>query len=331
MISTDLLQRGLASTLVETNLDGLGTLVRGKVRDSYTDGRTRIIVVSDRISAFDRVLGTIPFKGQVLNRIAAFWFAHTKDVVPNHVIDVPDPAATRCVECRVLPVEMVVRGYLTGVTSTSAWTRYQAGERLLGGLRLPDGMKKNQPFARPVLTPTTKAEHGAHDQNATPEELVASGVLTSAQWDELAAKALALFAAGQSWAAARGLILVDTKYEFGVAPDGRIVVADEVHTPDSSRYWKRGTYDERCARGEEPETLDKEYVRRWLVAQGYKGDGPAPALSDDVRIEAARRYIEAFELVTGEEFVPDLEEPAARLRRNLGLGPPRPARGEASS
>jgi len=318
MIANDVLRRGLSTTLVETDLAGLGRLVRGKVRDSYTDGRTRTIVVSDRISAFDRVLGTIPFKGQVLNRIAAFWFERTKDVVPNHVIDVPDPAATRCVECQVLPVEMVVRGYLTGVTSTSSWTAYQKGARELGGLRLKDGMKKNEPFERPILTPTTKAEYGGHDQNMTPDELVAAGAVTRAQWDELAEKSLALFAAGQAWAESRGLILVDTKYEFGIAPDGRIVVVDEVHTPDSSRYWKRRSYADRMTSGEEPETLDKEYVRRWLKAEGYDGDGPPPPLSDDVRVEAARRYIEAFELVTGTAFEPDLEDPRTRLARTLG-------------
>jgi phosphoribosylaminoimidazole-succinocarboxamide synthase len=274
-------------------------------------------VATDRISAFDRVIGTLPFKGQLLTSMAAFWFEKTKSVAPNHVISMPDPNVMECVECAQLPVEMVVRAYVTGVTSTSIWTHYAAGKREFCGHKLPDGMKKNQKLPQPILTPSTKAEKGGHDVSASREEILKLTNMPAAQFDEAARMAMALFEEGQKHAAKQGLILVDTKYEFGTRPDGTIVVIDEIHTPDSSRYWFGSSYAPRFARGEEPESFDKEYVRRWLAAQGYKGDGDPPTLPDEIRIEATARYIEAWERILGREFQPNLDDPNARMKKNL--------------
>ena len=314
----DLIRAQLARTLDETHLEIPGAAVyHGKVRDNYTVGDRRVIVVTDRISAFDVVLGTIPFKGQVLNRMAAHWFHETRDVAPNHVIEVPDPAVTLARACTPLPVEFVMRAYLTGVTSTSVWTHYAKGARRFCGHDLPAGMKKNEPLPRAILTPSTKAEKGGHDVSLSRDEILASGVIDAATFDECAAIAGRLFEFGRKRAAERGLILVDTKYELGRAPDGQITVIDEIHTPDSSRYWFAGDYEARLARGEEPRSLDKEFVRRWYAAQGYVGDGPPPPMTDEIRVEAAKRYIETFELVTGCAFEPDTSEPEARIVRNL--------------
>ncbi len=318
---------GLRSTLDATDLDELGSKYEGKVRDNYStrppmEGR-RYIVVTDRISAFDRVLGTLPFKGQLLTRMAAFWFEKTKDLAPNHVIAVPDPNVMECIECKPLPVEMVVRSYITGVTSTSIWTHYKDGKREFCGHRLPDGLKKNDKLPQPILTPSTKAEKGGHDVSASRDEILAITKMPAEHFDAAAQIAMTLFAAGQAHAAARGLILVDTKYELGVGPDGQVMVIDEIHTPDSSRYWYEASYAERHPKDEEPESFDKEYVRRWLAAEGYVGEGTPPAIPDEVRVEAARRYVEAYERISGLTFEPDPQEPLARIRRNLGL----PSRG----
>ncbi len=319
MIDDTLLRAGLAKTLSVTSFATLGTKYEGKVRDNYTRGDRRFIVTTDRISAFDRVLGTVPFKGQVLNRLAAYWFDETKDIVENHMIGVPDPNVLECVECEPILVEMVMRAYVTGSTQTSIWTHYEKGSRVFCGHRLPDGLKKNQKLDAPLLTPTTKAPKGEHDVSGSREEILATGQVTARDFDAAAEVARSLFQAGQRMCAARGLILVDTKYEFGKTKDGRVVVIDEIHTPDSSRFWMASTYVERFARGEDPEPLDKDFVRRHFTNMGYRGDGPPPELPDDVRIGAARRYIEAYEQITSERFVPDLEEPVARIARNLGL------------
>ena len=319
MVSDDVLREQLSRTLERIDLAGLGEHHHGKVRESYSRGGRRILVASDRLSAFDVVLGTIPFKGQVLNQLAAYWFEETQHLAPNHVIDVPDPNVTRAVECRPLPVEMVVRAYLTGVTTTSIWKHYEAGSRRFAGHALPDGMRKNQPLPRPLVTPSTKAEKGAHDETVSRTNLVERGLVDAKTFDELEAMCLGMFAFGQARAGGRGLILVDTKYELGRAPDGRILFIDEIHTPDSSRYWYAEDYERRVARGEEPRSLDKEYVRRHFAAIGYTGDGTPPPIPDDVRVEAARRYIEAYETVTGRAFAADTEAPLPRIRRNLGL------------
>ena len=289
LVDEALLKEHLAHTLESTRFEGLGERYEGKVRDNYSRDGRRFIVVSDRISAFDRILGTIPFKGQVLNRLAAWWFEKTKDVAKNHLVRVPDPNVLECVDCTPLPVEMVVRAYITGSTSTSMWTHYEAGERVFCGHQLPEGLKKNQRLERPLLTPATKAAKGEHDVSASREEIIAMGGVTAAEFDRAAEIALALFAAGQKLCAERGLILVDTKYELGKTKDGEIIVIDEIHTPDSSRFWIDATYQERFSAGLDPEPLDKDFVRRYYTALGYRGDGDPPELPNEVRVGAAKR------------------------------------------
>lgn len=317
MVSDEIIRAQLGKTLDHTAFADMGEKYEGKVRDCYTRNGRRTIVVTDRISAFDVVLGTIPFKGQVLNRIAAYWFDISKQLVPNHVLAVPDPQVMVATECKLLPVEFVMRSYLTGVTSTSIWYAYERGARTFCGHALPEGMRKNQKLERAILTPSTKAEKGDHDRSVSREEILEMGLLRADEFDAAAAMCARLFAFGQEVAAKRGLILVDTKYEIGRRPDGTLCFIDEVHTPDSSRYWFAEDYQARFDRGEEPRGLDKEYVRRTLADQGYRGDGPPPPLSPEVRCEAARRYIALYELITGQPFEPDTEEPLARIRRNL--------------
>jgi len=318
-VEPELLKAQCGRTLARTELQGLGTRIEGKVRDSYVRGDRRTLVATDRISAFDVVLGTIPFKGQVLNQLAAFWFERTREVAPNHVVAVPDPNVTIGRECRGLPLEFVVRGFLTGVTSTSIWTAYARGERAYCGHRLPEGLRKHERLPRPLLTPTTKAEHGAHDELTSREIAIARGLVSAARYDEAEAMVLRLFAEGQQWAEKQGLILVDTKYELGLDDAGTLTVIDEIHTPDSSRYWYLDSYERAMSEGADPKAMDKEFVRRWLAERGYQGEGAPPALPDDLRCEAARRYIETYERITGLAFVPDTEPPLQRIRRNLGL------------
>jgi phosphoribosylaminoimidazole-succinocarboxamide synthase len=296
----------------------------GKVRDCLIDraGGRRILIITDRLSAFDAIVGTIPCKGQVLNQMAQFWFEHTRALAPNHMIAVPDPNVMVARECEPLPVELVMRAYLTGVTSTSIWKAYEAGARTFCGHRLPEGMRKNQPLPAPILTPSTKAAKGDHDVSVSRDELLAMGRIPPALFDQAAALAAVLFAAGQRHAASRGLILADTKYEIGIDPSrpagDQLVFIDEIHTPDSSRYWYADDYEARLARGDEPRSLDKEYVRRWLSGDaGWSGDGPPPTLPDDIRVEAARRYIAAYELITGRRFVPDTRDPIPRIAAAL--------------
>ena len=305
--------------LEQTTLSGLGELYRGKVRDNYSLDGKRTIVVTDRISAFDQVLGTLPVKGQVLNTLAAWWFEKTRQVAPNHMLEVPDPAVMVAEECEPLPVEMVIRGYMTGVTSTSIWSHYQRGERVFCGHQLPDGLKQYEKLPETILTPSTKAAHGDHDVSASREEILAAGQISEHDFDEATEYAKALFEFGQAHCAKQGLILVDTKYEFGKTKDGKVVVIDEIHTPDSSRYWYANSYRARFEAGEDPESFDKEYVRRWLAEQGFRGKGSAPRLTDEVRVEASMRYIEAYEAISGQPFMPNLEDPIARIKRNLGL------------
>lgn len=310
-------EQALRHPLAHTEF-AFGARYEGKVRDNYTtsDGR-RVLIVTDRVSTFDRIVSTLPLKGQLLNYVSNWWFEHTRDVAPNHVIAAPDPNVLVALECKPLPVEMVVRAYLTGTTSTSVWVHYARGERVFCGHRLPDDLRQHQALPEPILTPSTKAEKGDHDVSASREEILRISKMDPADFDRAAELAMALFRRGQELCRARGLILVDTKYEFGRAPDGRIVVIDEIHTPDSSRFWYEQSYAERFARGEAPESLDKEYLRRWLVERGFSGDGPIPQIPDEIRIEASRRYLTTIELITGETFQPNLEEPVARIQRNV--------------
>ncbi len=319
MVAPAVLHAALPHCLSATDFFDLGHKYEGKVRDNYTRGDKRYVVVTDRISAFDRVLGSIPFKGQVLNRLAAWWFEQMRRVAENHMLSLPDPNVLECVECKPVLVEMVVRAHATGTTSTSLWTHYERGVRDFCGHRLPDGLRKHQRLPAPILTPATKAPKGEHDVSGSREEILATGQVTAADFDEAASMAKRLFAAGQETCSARGLILVDTKYEFGRTPQGKLVVIDEIHTPDSSRFWRSATYEARLEAGQDPDPLDKDFVRRWYIAQGYKGDGPAPAMPDDVRVGAAERYIAAYEQITGETFVADTEPPLPRIARNLGL------------
>lgn len=281
----------------------------GKVRVSYAlpddaGGPRRLFVTTDRLSAFDRIIAGVPYKGQVLNQLAAWWFARTADIVPNHVLSVPDPNALVARAASPLPVEVIVRGYITGVTSTSLWRQYAEGARVIYGHHFPDGMSKNSALPYALVTPTTKGNDGAHDVPLTVAEVAEQGLVPHRTWGEAVEAALLLFRRGQEVAAAAGLILADTKYEFGVAEDGTLLLIDEMHTPDSSRYWVAATYEERLATGEEPESLDKEVVRRALLDAGYTGDGEPPALPAEVWTASSRRYVDAYERLTGTAFVP---------------------------
>jgi phosphoribosylaminoimidazole-succinocarboxamide synthase len=298
----------------------------GKVRDCYdlpptaeNPGGTRILISSDRISAFDRILAVIPFKGQVLTQMARYWFDHTADIAANHVISYPDPNVVIGKRVTILPVEIVVRGYLAGTTSTSVLTQYRKGARVMYGHTLPDGLRDNQALPQAIITPTSKAFDGGHDEPLTPADILAQGLLTAAQWDEVSAKSLALFARGQQMAAARGLILVDTKYEFGVTADGTILLADEIHTPDSSRYWIASGYEAAFAAGSRPPSFDKDVIRSWVAARCDPYTDPIPQIPADMIDATSRVYIQAYEAITGQTFAPDMtgDTPLARIRANL--------------
>jgi phosphoribosylaminoimidazole-succinocarboxamide synthase len=310
----------LGNVLADATIPELPNHYRGKVRDNYDlpDGR-RIIIASDRLSAFDRILTAIPCKGQVLTQIARFWFDETRDICPNHVIDYPDPNVVVCRRLDILPVEIVVRDYLTGTTGTSIWPMYRAGRREIYGIRFPDGLRENQRLPATILTPTTKAAEGEHDEPVTPDQIISRGLLTRERWQNVSELALALFAQGRATAAECGLILVDTKYEFGRDRDGRIILADEIHTPDSSRFWIAETYERRIAAGEPPETLDKDYLRRWVIARCDPYRDRIPEIPSEVILETARIYIDAYETITGKTF--ELRSPStpilARIRANL--------------
>lgn len=306
--------------LADATIPELPAHYRGKVRDNYDlpDGR-RIIIASDRISAFDRILASIPLKGQVLTQTARFWFEQTRDICPNHVIEYPDPNVVVGRRLDILPVEIVVRDYLAGTTGTSILTLYKAGQREMYGVRLPDGLRDNQKLPQPIITPTSKAFDGGHDEPLTPEEIVSQGLLTAAQWSQLNDYAFALFARGQEIAAKHGLILVDTKYEFGTDAEGRIVLADEIHTPDSSRYWLADSYEERFAGGERPDSFDKDFVRSWVAARCNPYTDPIPEIPAEVIRATAQVYVRAFETITGRRFeMPDRDRPVLeRIRENL--------------
>ncbi|MCP3683031.1 MAG: phosphoribosylaminoimidazolesuccinocarboxamide synthase [bacterium] len=310
MIEDEIIKKQIGNALLETDFDYLGDKYKGKVRDTYKKDDKMVIVTTDRISAFDRVLGTIPFKGQVLNQMTAFWFEKTKDDVKNHVIDIPDPNVMVVKKCEPLPIEIVVRGYMTG----SMWRSYEKGEEIVWK-KLPEGMKKDQKFDEPLLTPSTKADTG-HDMPISREDIVKS-VLPEEEYKKIEEAAIKLFNKGTEMAAKQGLILVDTKYEFGKSGDEYLVV-DEIHTPDSSRYWVKEGYEERFEKGEEQQMLDKEYLRQWLIKErNFMGDGAIPELPDEIKIEAAKRYIELFERITGQKFkgTPGLVDD--RIRKNL--------------
>ncbi|MBM4380713.1 MAG: phosphoribosylaminoimidazolesuccinocarboxamide synthase [Deltaproteobacteria bacterium] len=309
----DTLSAQLPHTLGATHLDGLGARYAGKVRDTYRAGDRLVLVSTDRLSAFDRVLTTVPFKGELLNRLSAAWFRRTAHVVPNHLLDVPDPSVLVARACEPLRVEVVVRGRLTG----SLWRAYAQGGLLPHGLSLPPGMARHQAFPAPLLTPTTKDTTGGHDAPLSEAEVVSSGLASARDWAAVREAALALFAAGQAWSAQNGLLLVDTKYEFGKA-GGQLLVMDEIHTPDSSRFWELDGLEERLAAGQEPRMLDKETVRQWLVKEaGFSGDGPTPIIPDTVRVAAAETYCGAFARLAGEPLGLQVGPALPRLEANL--------------
>jgi len=319
----------LPAPFVQSDLPQLGPRHSGKVRDWYelnpqplkgsqtlrerrsdsplgVGGHRRALIVTDRISAFDRILGAIPYKGQVLNELAAFWFSRTRDIVPNHLLRVPDPNVSIVRACKPWPVEIVVRGYITGVTSTSIWTLYALGERDMYGLRLPEGLKKNDKLPTPIITPTTKAEHGAHDERITRDQIIARKLVPENTYAEIERAALALFQRGSEICARGGLTLVDTKYEFGDL-DGQLMLIDEIHTPDSSRFWLNQHPSSLGAGqgvGLEPVNFDKEFIRLWYAERGYKGEGEPPPMSDELITQASERYLAAYEMIAGEKFVP---------------------------
>lgn len=319
MLTSEQIQQAIPHTLLRADLSGLAGRVEGKVRDSFVQGGKRVLVTTDRVSAFDRVLGAIPFKGQVLNQLSAWWFEKTSDLVGNHVLAVPDPNVTIAHEADALQVEVIVRGFITGVTSTALWTLYEQGVDRPYGLELPPGLKKNDALPEPVITPTTKATGGAHDERLTCDEVVEHGLVEPELWAQVQRVALAIFKRGQEVAREAGLILVDTKYELGLDAQERLVVIDEIHTPDSSRYWYAERYERAISQAQDPEALDKEYVRRWLGDRGYRGEGAIPEIPAEVRCEAARRYIEAYERITGRAFEPESGDPVPRIRRNLSI------------
>ena len=316
----------LTRVLPQAHIPELPAPYYGKVRDcydlppspDYPAGR-RILISSDRISAFDRILAAIPWKGQVLTQTARYWFDQTADICPNHVTAYPDPNVVIGRRVEILPVEVVVRGYLAGTTSTSILTQYRAGAREMYGHRLPDGMRDNQQLPAALITPTSKAFDGAHDEPLTQDEILAQGLLTRAEWDEVSAHALALFARGQKMAAERGLILVDTKYEFGRDETGRILLADEIHTPDSSRFWLADGYQQAFETGARPPSFDKDVIRAWVVARCDPYKDPVPEIPAEMIARTAQVYVEAYETITGQTFVPDASgaTPLDRVRANL--------------
>ncbi len=317
MISQNELLKLIPEALDETNLP-LSGRQSGKVRDWYDLPKgQRLIVTTDRLSAFDRVLARVPYKGQVLNQLSTWWFEQTQDIIPNHIISLPDPNAAIVRTAEPILVEVIVRGYITGVTSTALWYRYSLGERNIYGYEFPEGLQKNALLPEPIITPTTKGGATGHDERLTCEEVVQKGLLDAKTWNQVQTAALAIFKRGQEVAGKAGLILVDTKYEFGIAADGSVVLIDEVHTPDSSRFWKADTYDARFAAGEDPENFDKEFVRIAYADKGYRGDGDVPSMPDELWVSASQRYIQIYEMLTGQTFDAGSYPVEERLLMNL--------------
>ncbi len=308
--------QNINNTITQTNFQDLGEKKIGKVRDTYLQDNKIILITTDRQSAFDRVLAAIPFKGQVLNQTSAWWFKNTKHIIDNFLIDIPDPNAVVGKKCKVFPFEVVVRGYLTGSTSTSAWVNYAKGVRNFCGNKLPEGMTKNQKFAQPIVTPTTKFEE--HDRNISRDNIIDEKMASQKDWDYISNKALELFKFGQTVAQKNGLILVDTKYEFGRDADGNILLIDEIHTPDSSRYWLASTYEERIKEGKEPDNIDKEFLRLWFKdnCDPYN-DKELPEAPTDLVAELSLRYIKLYEMITGEKFLFDNKPILKRIEDNL--------------
>tara|TARA_B100001750_G_scaffold226646_1_gene219596 strand:- start:62 stop:1009 length:948 start_codon:yes stop_codon:yes gene_type:complete len=308
----DIIKEQLKHTLDDSTLDIKGEHYRGKVRDNFFKDNEIVMVTTDRVSAFDHVLGTIPFKGQILTEIANFWFDKTKHIVPNHIISSPDPQVLLAKKAKTLPVEVIVRQYITG----SLWREYSSGINGQYGFKIPENLKQNQKFDSPILTPSTKAEYGKHDEPISKDEIINTKLVDKDIYEQAEHYALKLFEAGQFWAEKRGLILVDTKYEFGMY-NGELIVIDEIHTPDSSRYWIKDEYQDRFNKGMPQLMLDKENIRQWLIDKNFSGEGTPPDLSDDIRTLLAEKYIELFERLTGNSFVPATGNVKDRITENL--------------
>jgi len=320
------IERALAHPFDGVDLSFLGRKRQGKVRDIYEMDDRLVLITTDRLSAFDRILGLVPYKGQVLNQLAAFWFAQVADIIGSHFLEAPDPNVTIGRKCTPLPVEVVVRGYITGVTSTALWYRYSQGERHIYGMDFPDGLRKNDALPAPTITPTTKAQDGGHDERITSAEIVGRGLVPLHLWEQVCAAAIAIFQRGQATARQGGLILVDTKYEFGVTDDGELVLIDEMHTPDSSRFWTAESYEELTTEAlstlsstekREPENFDKEFIRLYYAAHGYRGEGEPFPMPEALAVQAAQRYIRAYEMLTGQTFVPGEYPAGPRIEQNL--------------
>ncbi|MDP2649761.1 MAG: phosphoribosylaminoimidazolesuccinocarboxamide synthase [bacterium] len=321
MISQQTILKNIPKAIKTVDLPELGKKYQGKVRDYYILKDKRIIITTDRQSAFDRILGQIPFKGQVLTGLSKFWFDKTKDIIPNHLISTPDPNVMLVKNCKVIPIEMVVRGYISGVTSTSIWTAYAKGERVIYGIKFKDGLKKNQKLKKPIITPTTKAETG-HDERLTEKQILQRRIVTKRIYSQMKKTALQLFERGTKICAKAGIILVDTKYEFGLydpsADGGKLVLVDEIHTPDSSRFWIKATYKKRFSSGEEPENFDKEFLRLWFKEKGYSGEGKPPKMPPDFIAKVSGRYQSIYEKITGKKFsVNNNISAQTRIKSNL--------------
>ncbi len=319
MISRQKIIENIPNVLKTVNIQGFGKKHQGKVRDIYILDDKRIFITTDRQSAFDKVLGFIPFKGQVLTSLSAFWFKETADIIQNHLISIPDPNVLLVKECKLIPVEMVVRGYITGVTDTSIWGSYEKGERIIYGIKFPEGLKKNQKLTENLITPTTKAEKG-HDERLTEKEILQRKIVTPKIWKQMKEVSLSLFERGQKIADKAGMILVDTKYEFGLDDKGKLILIDEIHTPDSSRYWVKKTYKQRFKKGLEPQSYDKEPLRIWFKEQGYKGEGRIPKMPPGFLAKMSSLYMSIYEKITGKIFTPDLSRNVnSRIKNNLKI------------
>jgi phosphoribosylaminoimidazole-succinocarboxamide synthase len=305
------LEAQLPYVLDKTDFAFLGEKYQGKVRDCYIRNDRRFLITTDRLSCFDVIVTTIPFKGQVLNQLAAYWFDKTSDIIDNHVIELPDPNVILAKNLEIIPIEVIVRGYLTG----SAWRDYQQG-KAISGHQLPTGLKASQALPEPIITPSTKAAIGDHDLPISEAEILTQNLVSKSLWEEVKTASFALFARGQKEALEKGLIFVDTKYEFGLF-NGKLTLADEIHTLDCSRYWIAESYQERFKNNESPEMLDKEPIRQWLIQQGFMGEGAVPKFSDQQRVEIAEHYIKTYELITGKRFAPEIGDTQQRIAKNL--------------
>ena len=320
MVSKQKIIKNIPNVLNSVNIPGLGKKHQGKVRDIYILGEKRIFITTDRQSAFDKVLGFIPFKGQVLTSLSAFWFDKTRDIIQNHLISFPDPNVLLVKECKLIPIEMVVRGYITGVTDTSIWGSYEKGERVIYGIKFPEGLRKNQKLPDYVITPTTKAGFGLHDERLTEKEIRQMRIVSPKLWSQMKKVALELFERGQKICDKAGIILVDTKYEFGLDDKDKLILIDEIHTPDSSRYWVKKTYKDRFKKGLEPESYDKETLRIWFKERGYKGEGKIPKMPAEFLAKMSMLYMGIYERITGKNFTPDMTKFVnIRIKKNLQI------------